>query len=274
METERRIYNLICQRDGIKAREIARTLGLDKTTVNRALYGYPFIKELCVRDDACNWYGLIAQTMPHRGLGDFTGWYGTVGEFRQTDEETFFRELTDGCTRIGRNLNDTRGLFHSFRDTYRTMRRLFADLDEMTAGEDDTGKGGAGLTGTGRKTPWTDSWEIAFELRINRSRHIRIYADVLLITPRYVFSLEFKMKDKIEEDELRQAAKYVPYLEILFGPETDVIPALVLTGAEDLYTYRELPGTTAEVPVCSGDMLFNLADEYLRFLNGDIMADI
>lgn len=107
-----------------------------------------------------------------------------------------------------------------------------------------------------------ETWEIVFELRIRRSRYIRIYADVLVVTDRYVFSLEFKMKDKIDPDELSQAAKYSPYLEVIFGPEYEVIPVLVLTRAEDLYRYEKFGGTTAEVPVCSGDMLFNVLDEY------------
>ena len=114
-----------------------------------------------------------------------------------------------------------------------------------------------------------DDWEILFELRIKKSRHIRIYADVLVITENYVFSLEFKMNDKILEEEMSQAAKYSPYLEVLFGPQYEVIPVLVLTKAEDLYQYAELPGTTAELPVCSGDMLFNIFDEYLGFLEGE-----
>ena len=108
---------------------------------------------------------------------------------------------------------------------------------------------------------------IIFELRIKKSRAIRIYADVLVITENYVFSLEFKMNDKIEEDEAAQAAKYTEYLEVLFGPDYDVVPVLVLTRASDLYTYTPLKKTTAELPVCSGDMLFNVFDEYLGFLD-------
>ena len=290
-EEGRLIYNLISAHEGVTAREIAKELGLDKTFVNQALYTYPFIRELCVRDDDYKWYALIRQACPHEGLGEFCGWYGTVPEFLETDEERFMKELTEGCSRIGRNLNDTRGLFHSFRDTYETMRALFDDLaDFKTPAENEdiaaapnkasraasTAETGA-ASQAGRAVipaPAEDSfrekirnWEIAFELRINRSRcYIRIYADVLLITPDYVFSLEFKMKDRIEEEEVKQAAKYVPYLEILFGPDVNVVPALVLTKGADLYTYTELPGTTAEVPVCSGDMLFNLFDEYLRIL--------
>ena len=49
---------------------------------------------------------------------------------------------------------------------------------------------------------------------------------MLVITERYVFSLEFKMNDKIEEEEVAQAAKYSAYQEVLFGPEYDVIPEI------------------------------------------------
>ena len=241
---EREIYSEICTRDGVKAGEIAKRLSLDRTAVNRCLYLSPFMRELCYRDDSYRWHGLIRQTRPHAGLSDFCGWYGTVGEFLSVPEEEWFEGLLDGCKRIGRNLNDTRGLFHSFRDTREVMLSLFRDFPEV---------------------PHRD-WEIAFELRINRARYIRIYADVLVITEDRVFSLEFKMKDRIEETEVSQAAKYCRYLEVVFGPAYDVIPCLVLTRAEDLYTYAQLSGTTAEVPVCSGDMLFNLFDEYLGFL--------
>jgi hypothetical protein len=53
---------------------------------------------------------------------------------------------------------------------------------------------------------------------------------------------------------------------VIFGNEYEVIPALVLTKAEDLYAWEQLPGSTALLPVCSGDMLFNLFDEYYGFL--------
>ena len=245
--TERAIYAQICSHDGILARQIARAIGTDRKTVNHYLYASPYMHELCYRDDAYLWHGYIRQTRPHTGLGDFCGYYALAGEFMQLDEETWFKQLTEGCGRIGRNLNDTRGLFHSFRDARGVMRSLLGDLERL------------GVSG------WKD-WEIAFELRINRAKWIRIYADVLVITDRYVFSLEFKMKDKIDEEEVKQAAKYSPYLEVLFGPDYEVIPVLVLTRAEDLYTYTSLPGTTAEIPVCSGDMLFNVFDEYMGFL--------
>ncbi len=127
------------------------------------------------------------------------------------------------------------------------MRRLFDDLLEM-AGE-------ACL-----------KWEIAFELRLKRSRCVRIYADVLVITENRVFSLEFKMKDRIDPKEILQSAKYVPYLEIVFGPAYEVIPVLVLTGAKDVFSFHPAGEADMVLPVCSGDMLFNVFDEYLSFL--------
>lgn len=241
---ERDIYSLICKNDGIRAREIAARLHKERSLVNHYLYGSPYMRELCYRDSGFCWHGLIRQTVPHRGLGDFCGYYGMVWEFLQTQPQQWLEELKQGCVRIGRNLNNTRGLFHSFLDAYDTMQQLFVDLEEMD----------------------TSRWEIAFELRIKRARTIRIYADVLVIADGYVFSLEFKMKDRIDPKELNQAAKYCEYIEVLVGPDYDVIPALVLTRAQDLYTYAQLENSTAEIPVCSGDMLFNLFDEYLGFL--------
>ena len=47
--------------------------------------------------------------------------YGTVAEFLELTEDEWFQMLTEGCRKIGRNLNDTRGLFHSFRDSYEAV---------------------------------------------------------------------------------------------------------------------------------------------------------
>ena len=110
-------------------------------------------------------------------------------------------------------------------------------------------------------------WELVFELRLKRSRYVRIYADVLVITENRVFSLEFKMKDRVEPVEVLQAAKYCPYLEIVFGPGYEVIPVLVLTRAADLFRFVPIGRADAVLPVCSGDMLFNVFNEYLGFLN-------
>ncbi len=242
--TERAVYSAICSSDGLKAREIARVTGIERETVNRHLYGSPFMRELCWRDREFRWHGFIRQARPHKGLEDFCGFYSTVREFLSLGEKAWFERLCEGCSRVGRSLNDTRGLFHSFLDSRRVMEELFEALDDV------------GFTSYG-------DWEICFEVRIKRSGRIRIYADVLLITEDRVFSLEFKMKDAPEDGEVEQAAKYCPWLEVVFGPKYDVIPALVLTRAADQYGTAPIGRTDAFLPVCSGDMLFNLLDEYV-----------
>jgi hypothetical protein len=191
MNTQQSICALICQSDGIKARDIAKKLDLDHKTVNQALYTSPLMKELCWQDREYRWHGIVRQARPHLGLREFAGYYSRVDEFLDLSEEEWLSRLMESCTNIGRNLNDTRGLFHSFRDCREQMRRLFDDLVEM-AGDACLG------------------WEIVFELRLKRSRYVRIYADVLVITENRVFSLEFKMKDRIDPKEIQQSAKYVP----------------------------------------------------------------
>jgi len=240
---ERDIFSIICRNDGIKAKSIAKELGKERSIVNRYLYRSAFMRDLCYRDDNYMWRGLIRQTRPHTGLSDYCGYYGIVDDFLKISKDEWFEYMKSGCMSIGRNLNDTRGLFHSFSDTHDVMVNLFGDLD----GIDYSG------------------WEIVFELRIKKSKHIRIYADVLVITDRYVFSFEFKMNDEIIDNDVLQAAKYNEYLEVLFGPEYEVISALVLTRASDLYTYVPVGCSTAEIAVCSGDMLFNVFNEYLGF---------
>ena len=241
---ERDIYSIICRNNGIKAREIAEKLSVARKTVNRYLYLSPYMSQLCYMDKDNRWHGRIKQELPHRGLRDFCGYFAGVSDFMATDPEEWFEELLEGCRDNGRNLNDTRGLFHSFKDSHDVMQKTFALMEAVDKG----------------------NWEIAFETRIKLSDRIRIYADILVLTEKNVFSIEFKMKDETTDEELLQCAKYAPYLEVIFGKETDVIPALCLTRAEDLYTYMEIPGTSGVVPVCSGDMLFNLFDEYLGFL--------
>ncbi len=246
-EIQRAICSEICRRDGIKAREIARELKLDRQTVNHVLYSSPLMKELCWQDRDCRWHGIVRQGRPHVGLQEFAGYTGTAGEFLDLSEDEWLARLTEGCANIGRNLNDTRGLLHSFRDCREQMCALFQDLLKMAGDE-------------------CLRWEIAFELRLKRSRHVRIYADVLVITEDRVFALEFKMKDRVDPDEVLQSAKYVPYLEIVFGREYEVIPVLVLTAAHDVFRFEPVGGRDAVLPVCSGDMLFNVFDEYLGFL--------
>lgn len=247
MQTDREICALICRNDGIKAKDVARELRLDRQEVNHILYSSPLMKELCWQDRDFCWHGIMKQARPHIGLQEFAGYYDLVRNFLCLSEEEWLKKLTEGCTNIGRSLNDARGLFHSFRDCREQMLGLFRDLRSML--------GDVCL-----------DWEIAFELRLKRSRHVRIYADVLIITENRVFSLEFKMKNRIDPDEVLQAAKYSPYLEIMFGPDYEVIPILVLTTAQDFYDFVQIGKTDALLPVCSGDMIFNVFDEYLDFL--------
>lgn len=248
-ETELEIYSLIARSGGIKAREIARELDMDKAEISRKMVSSALMRELCYQDSEYRWHALVRQQTPYEGLYEFSGWYGTVGEFLAETEDDWLRELEDGCRRIGRSLNDTRGLFHSFRDCRETMRTLFADLKDMS------------------DLP-VDNWEIVFELRFNLRRFIRIYADVLVIAGGRVFSLEFKMKNAADPGEVLQAAKYVPFLEVLFGRKTDVYPALVLTGTKEMFEYVPIGDTDCVLPVCSGDMLFNVFNEYIGFLEG------
>ena len=247
-QLERKVCAAICQSNGIRAREIAAQLKLDRGTVNHILYASPLLKELCYQDRDYRWHGIIRQTRPHSGLFEFSGYYGLVSEFLSLTEKEWLESLIDGCQRIGRSVNDTRGLFHSFRDCREQMVRLFEDLRNMMSDV-------------------CLDWEIAFEFRLKRARHVRIYADVLVITEDKVFSLEFKMKDTLNPEEVTQAAKYVPYLEIVFGPEYEVIPALVLTAATEIFEFVPIGESDAVLPVCSGDMLFNVFDEYLGFLS-------
>ena len=246
-EQEARVYTLISRHAGLRAREIAKWLGLDKTEVNRLLVSSALMREMCYKDADYRWHALIPQVFPHEGLYEFSGWYGLVREFLAQEESAWLKQLEEGCVRIGRSLNDTRGLIHSFLDCRQTLLTLFADLAAMA------------------KEPFQD-WEICFEFRLNRARMIRVYADVLVITPRCVFSLEFKMKPVIDPEEVLQAAKYAPYLELIFGSDHDILPALVLTRAADLFEEALIGTTDAFLPVCSGDMLFNVFDHYLGFL--------
>lgn len=248
-DIDRAICAVICRNNGIKARDIAKALSLDHATVNRALYSSPLMKELCWKDDDYRWHGIVRQARPHSGLQEFSGYYSLVREFLSLDEGTWLEALKEGCTNIGRNLNDMRGLIHSFLDCREQMIVLFCDLRNMVGNR-------------------CLDWEIVFELRLKRSRYIRIYADVLVVSANKVFSLEFKMKDVVDQAEVLQAAKYCPYLEILFGPDYEVIPVLVLTRTAEFFRFVQIGTADAVLPVCSGDMLFNAFNEYLGFLQG------
>ena len=86
-QTEQAVCALICQRDGIKAREIAKELGLDHQTVNHVLYSSPLMRELCWQDREYRWHGIVRQARLHTGLQEFAGYYGSVGEFMDLSEE-------------------------------------------------------------------------------------------------------------------------------------------------------------------------------------------
>ena len=98
---ERDIFALISSGDGIKAREIAKKLNKDRSTVNHYLYNSPYMKDLCCRNENYEWYGLIRQSRPHMGLGDYSGYYGTVAEFLELTENERFQMLTEGLCRYG-----------------------------------------------------------------------------------------------------------------------------------------------------------------------------
>ena len=246
-EQERAVCAAICRGGGLRAREIAKQLDLDRETVNHILYSSPLLHELCWQDRDYRWHGIVRQERPHAGLEEFAGWYGSVRDFTALSEEEWMSAMAEGCGNVGRSLSDARGLLHSFRDCREQMLHLFADLADML--------GDSCL-----------EWELAFELRLKRSRHVRIYADVLVITEKRVFSLEFKMKKTIDAEEVLQAAKYCPYLEIVFGPGYEIIPVLVLTAAREFFSFEPIGDRDMVLPVCSGDMLFNVFDEYLHFL--------
>ncbi len=162
-DTETAVCAYICSHSGIRARDIASALKLDKSYVNHVLYSSLLLRELCFQDREYRWHGIMRQARPHAGLSEFAGYYGLVRDFMALSEAEWLDRLTRGCVNIGRNLNDTRGLIHSFRDCRETIFTLFTDLREMLG-------------------PAVDDWETAFELRLRRARHVRIYADVLVIT--------------------------------------------------------------------------------------------
>ena len=247
-DEEKAVYSLISVNDGLMAKEIASLLSMERKQVNQLLFSSPLMHELCFQDRDFRWHALIRQAPVHEGLYEFSGWYGTVREFMNIAEEDWLSALQDGCRRIGRNLNDQRGLIHSFLDCRRVMLSLFRDFSDM------------------RDASFLD-WEIVFELRLNRSRMIRIYSDVLVITPGRVFSLEFKMKKAPDPDEVLQAAKYIPFLELIFGSSFEAVPALVLTAASDYFEFVPIGGTDMILPAASGDMLFNVFNEYMGFLS-------
>ena len=72
-QLERRVCSVICRGNGLKAREIAGLLDMDRSTVNHILYSSPLLKELCYQDDGYRWREVIKQARLHVGLYEFSG---------------------------------------------------------------------------------------------------------------------------------------------------------------------------------------------------------
>lgn len=60
-ELSKRILQIIKERNGIKAIEIAKILGCDRKTVNSALYSSKELKNLCWQDASYKWYSIGAE---------------------------------------------------------------------------------------------------------------------------------------------------------------------------------------------------------------------
>ena len=66
-DIDRAICSVICRGNGVRAKDIAAALRLDRRTVNRALYSSPLMKELCWQDGDYRWHGIVRQTRPTAG---------------------------------------------------------------------------------------------------------------------------------------------------------------------------------------------------------------
>ena len=95
-QSERKICAAICQSNGLKAKDIARQLNIDRSTVNRVLYASPLLKDLCYQDDSYRWHGIIRQSVPHDGLYEFSGYYAKVSVFLSLTEDEWMDELMKG----------------------------------------------------------------------------------------------------------------------------------------------------------------------------------
>ena len=69
VDTEQAICAAICRGDGLKAKDIAAALGMDRKAVNQVLYRSPLLHELCWQDDEYRWHGIVRQHggILHRG---------------------------------------------------------------------------------------------------------------------------------------------------------------------------------------------------------------
>ena len=95
MQTDREICALICRNNGIRAKDIAKLLSVERREVNHILYSSPLMKELCWEDRAYYWHGIMKQARPHVGLQEFAGYYDTVENFVRLSEDEWFEFLKE-----------------------------------------------------------------------------------------------------------------------------------------------------------------------------------
>ena len=81
------------EREPAAVAQEAKTLGTDRTEINRMLVSSALMRELCYQDREYRWHAIVRQQAPHEGLYEFSGWYGTVAEFLAENEEQWLREL-------------------------------------------------------------------------------------------------------------------------------------------------------------------------------------
>lgn len=62
-ETDRAICAAICRSSGIRAKDIAAELGIERKTVNQVLYSSPLMKELCWQNNDYRWHGIVRQSL-------------------------------------------------------------------------------------------------------------------------------------------------------------------------------------------------------------------
>ncbi len=70
-EREIAVCAAICRSDGLRAKEIAAMLSLERGAVNHILYSSPLLHELCWQDKDYRWHGIVRQARPHLGLQEF-----------------------------------------------------------------------------------------------------------------------------------------------------------------------------------------------------------
>ena len=124
------------------------------------------------------------------------------------------------------------------------------------------------------KSPWTGFSNFTYLFATNDAfimfRNTILYNVVFIILGNLLGFVTAIAMDTVKNKFFKnfsQVVILIPYLEIVFGPEYEVIPVLVLKKKTDYFEFVPVGETDAVLPVCSGDMLFNAFDEYLGFLD-------